>query len=186
MWGRRSVSRRSHRVIARGAAYVELALIVLAAGACASGTRAPHVPAESVMRYPDVLVLADSGEAEPLSRRFPVYPADERSSGIEAAVFAVFVVDSSGRAMHRTIALRGTFSRGFLESVCTFLDGAHFHPVVRGGTRMNALVVTSFTFGSSGGRWTGRPLDVRPLRAAIRTLGIDATLRDLEQWSHCG
>jgi hypothetical protein len=136
-----------------------------------------------------IVVAADTeGTAIPRSGQMH-YPSEERARGVEAALAYVVVIDTSGKAEPRTIAIFGNVPEAFVGVTCQWLRSARFYRVRRNGAGTRALVVGNLTFsldqpGSRGEELT-KGLDVAGLRRAIAAKGIAESARDLEAGAHC-
>ena len=132
--------RAAHVAIAAAALQAACAAAPAAARAAAPAAAGYRAPSEPRIQSPGDLVLADTGEAKPLDRNFyPRYPAEMRSAGEEAAFAALFVVDTAGRVEYRTISFASEVARPFQRSVCSYLQGTRFTPVMRDGAPRRAL-----------------------------------------------
>jgi TonB family protein len=82
----------------------------------------------------------------------PVYPPDLAEAGVEGAVRATYVVDTTGRVDTTTIRILSSDHRLFTTSVRTALAEMRFRPAKRRGQPVRQLVEQRFRFqvGRSG------------------------------------
>lgn len=74
------------------------------------------------------------------------YPSSQGTAGETGAVWASFVVDTSGRPDPATVRVIYSSHPDFTASVRVWLRGAHFHPAQMNGRPMRATMDMPFTF----------------------------------------
>ena len=123
-----------------------LAVVALAAIACAPRQQPTQPAPPAVLTWPVDLVLADSMEPKRLTHVFPTYPMEMQAEGREAKLVAVYVVDTSGVADLGTVRFLLDAPRSFATAICTVLRKARFEPLRRDGQLHPALVIDPFGF----------------------------------------
>jgi protein TonB len=76
----------------------------------------------------------------------PAYPPELLRSGVEGAVLARFVIDTTGRVDPATFQVLRASHPAFLESVREALTGMRFSPATSHGRHVRELVEQSFQF----------------------------------------
>lgn len=76
----------------------------------------------------------------------PIYPPELIAKGIEGAVVANFVIDTTGRADSTTIEIVQATHPLFVESVRTAIPGMRFSPAMVQGRRVRQVVEQRFQF----------------------------------------
>ena len=75
-----------------------------------------------------------------------IYPASRDAAGETGAVWATFVVDTTGHADPSTVQVIYSTHADFTASVRVWLSGARFHPAQLGGRPIRAMMEMPFTF----------------------------------------
>jgi hypothetical protein len=173
-------------------AVVSLAFLV----ACASarGTAGSQIGTSARFRDLAAVVMADSGEARPISGTgFVRYPDEPRRRSVEAAFAFVFLLDTAGRVEHETVSFLGSAPPAFLSEACLWLRSQRFVPIRRGGTLRRSFVVSelSFTLDHSEHAGQTHPVTRAPvvnaekLRREFAAKGVEQSAQELEARRHC-